>query len=452
MSFPRYPKYKDSGVKWLGEVPEHWSTGRLRYVSELLVDGTHHSPASHIAGDHLYITAKNIKERGFDLSEITYVTADDHREIFSRCPVRKGDVLYIKDGATAGIAMVNPLDEEFSLLSSVALVRPKRTTLLSQFVAYHLNAGQFKSDVLNRLVGGAMTRFTLDLISRFVFTIPSIAEQTAIAAFLDRETAKIDELVAEQRRLIELLKEKRQAVISHAVTKGLNPHAPMKPSGIEWLGVVPEHWRVGKLGYACKLRGGFAFSAADFGADGVVVVRMNNLKRGQLDLTEAARIPESCCNEAVALAAGDLVWGMSGSTGVTGSLGNYARARAEDLPCQLNQRVGRFVVDKSLLTLDFFENVIQTAYFYEQVMLLVTGTAQFNVSSEQVQSCLIALPTIDEQLAIADFLARETAALDALTAEAERGIELLQERRTALISAAVTGKIDVRNFVEAEAA
>jgi type I restriction enzyme S subunit len=221
-----------------------------------------------------------------------------------------------------------------------------------------------------------------------------------------------------------------------------------KDSGIDWLGEVPEHWRVSKLGYASKLRGGFAFSAADFGIDGIVVIRMNNLKRGQVDLTEAARIPESCCNQAVALAEGDLIWGMSGSTGATGSLGNYARVRADDLPCQLNQRVGRFVVDKSFLDLDFLENVIQTAYFYEQVMLLVTGTAQFNVSSEQVESCSIALPTVNEQRAIAKFLNHETAKIDALTTEAQRAIDLLQERRTALISAAVTGKIDVRGQVK----
>ena len=243
---------------------------------------------------------------------------------------------------------------------------------------------------------------------------------------------------------MELLKEKRQAVISHAVTRGLNPAAPLKPSGIEWLGDVPKHWRVGKLGHASKLRGGFAFSAADFGAEGIVVVRMNNLKRGRLELSEAARIPEISCNEGAALSAGDLIWGMSGSTGETGSLGNYARVRSEDLPCQLNQRVGRFAADASLLDLDFIEHVIQTAYFYEQIMLLVTGTAQFNVSSEQVQSCLVALPPLPEQREIVAYLGHEIAKLDTLTAEAQRAIDLLQERRTALISAAVTGQIDVR--------
>ena len=294
-------------------------------------------------------------------------------------------------------------------------------------------------------IGGAtFSALNLGPLARTTILIPPLPEQTAIAEFLDRETGKIDGLVAEQRRLMELLKEKRQAVISHAVTKGLNPHAPMKPSGIEWLGDVPAGWVIGKLSYACKLRGGFAFAAADFGTEGVAVVKMNNLKRGRLDLTEAARIPESSCNGSVALLEGDLVWGMSGSTGETGSLGNFARVRADDLPCQLNQRVGRFQVDSSKLDLNFVEQVIQTPYFYEQIMLLVTGTAQYNVSSEQVQSCIFVLPPVAEQTAIAKFLDTELAKFDTLTAEAQRAIDLLQERRTALISAAVTGQIDVR--------
>ena len=211
-----------------------------------------------------------------------------------------------------------------------------------------------------------------------------------------------------------------------------------KASGVEWLGEVPEGWEVSKFGYACKLKGGFAFAAGDFGSEGVAVVKMNNLKRGRLDLSEAARIPESSCNESVSLCEGDLIWGMSGSTGETGSLGNFARVHADDLPCQLNQRVGRFKPDSLKLNADLIEYAIQTQYFYQQIMLLVTGTAQFNVSSEQVQSCIFVIPPLAEQTAIANFLDHETAKIDALIAEQQRLIELLKEKRQAVISHAVT--------------
>ena len=421
MSFPRYPKYKASGVEWLGQVPEHWDVAPAKWHLRSASGGNSIKgrcanepaeglyPAFSASGQDVWLENYDFNVPGIVLSAVG-----------ARC-----GKTFKADGAWGVVANTHCL---FPIQDSGR-----------DYFWYLTNQGDWWEK------GGSAQPFVKvsdTLARKWVF--PPLTEQTAIAEFLDRETAKIDGLVAEQRRLMELLKEKRQAVISHAVTKGLNPQAALKPSGIEWLGDVPAHWSVGKLGYASKLRGGFAFSAADFGTEGIVVIRMNNLKRGHLDLSEAARIPECSCNQGAALSEGDLIWGMSGSTGETGSLGNYARVHGEDLPCQLNQRVGRFAADSSLLNLDFLEQVIQTPYFYEQVMLLVTGTAQFNVSSEQVQSCLVALPPVSEQVEIAAYVAREAGAFDTLTAEAQRAIDLLQERRTALISAAVTGQIDVR--------
>jgi type I restriction enzyme S subunit len=137
---------------------------------------------------------------------------------------------------------------------------------------------------------------------------------------------------------------------------------------------------------------------------------------------------------------------MSGSIGATGSLGNYARVGEKDIPCQLNQRVGRFVVNPAVLDVDFLENMIQSPTFCDQVVLAVTGTAQFNISSEQVQACVVALPPLDEQSIIAAFLREQDTQYRALTTQSERAIALLTERRSALISAAVTGQIDVRNY------
>ena len=218
----------------------------------------------------------------------------------------------------------------------------------------------------------------------------------------------------------------------------LKPYPKYKDSGVEWLGDVPEDWVVGKLAYFCKLKGGFAFSATEFGIEGIPVVRMNNLKRGHLELAEAVCVSEKSASTNFALAVGDIVWGMSGSIGDTGSLGNYARVRLADLPCQLNQRVGKFILDQKMVHDDYFEKVIQSKYFYDQILLLVTGTAQSNVSSEQVQSCIILRPSLDEQSAIATFLDHEASKIDALIAEQEKLITLLAEKRQATISHAVT--------------
>ena len=223
---------KDSGVEWLGEVPEHWGTGRFVYQLDLLLDGTHFSPESYPEGDYLYITAKNIKEDGFDFSNISYISKTDHETIYSRCSVKKGDVLYIKDGATAGVAMVNHLEEPFSMLSSVALIRPNLQKLHSQYICYLLNASIFKNEMLNRLNGGAMTRFTVDAISHFPFIIPPLSDQLEICENLDKVNEKYKKIIKNADKQILLLQERRTALISAAVTGKIDVRDWKKPGGI----------------------------------------------------------------------------------------------------------------------------------------------------------------------------------------------------------------------------
>jgi type I restriction enzyme S subunit len=213
-----YPKYKDSGVEWLGQVPEGWETRKITTVCALIIDGTHFSPNSDITGDYLYITAKNIKDTGLDLKNVTYIKSADHREIYNRCPVSRSDVLYIKDGATAGIATVNPLIEEFSLLSSVALIRTKSAILAPEYLALQFNSLKFKMHVLNNLVGGAMTRFTLEIIKRFQLLIPPILEQQQIVSYIETKTAALDLAISRTEREIALMQEYRTRLISDVVT------------------------------------------------------------------------------------------------------------------------------------------------------------------------------------------------------------------------------------------
>jgi type I restriction enzyme, S subunit len=218
----------------------------------------------------------------------------------------------------------------------------------------------------------------------------------------------------------------------------LHSYAKYKKSRVDWLGDAPEHWEVCKLGHVARLQGGYAFKSESFGTEGVAVVRMNNIKRGVLTLENANRIDPEYAQTKFALGAGDLLFGMSGSIGETGSLGNYARVRQVDLPAQLNQRVGRFLPDLDKLSLDYLSYIICSNPFYDQILLFVTGTAQFNVSSSQVQAISIALPSFREQRAITDFLDAKTSKIDTLIRKKEELIEKLQEKRSALISRTVT--------------
>lgn len=211
-------RLKPSGIPWLADIPEHWEVRKISTICSLIVDGTHFSPTNDTAGAYLYITAKNIKEYGVDVSTATYVSPSAHREIYKRCPVRKGDVLYIKDGATAGLATVNNLEDEFSMLSSVALLRPSPTVATPDFLALALNDCVFKQHALSRVVGGAMTRFTVVLLKRFSILIPPLAEQESIVSAVSDEMRPLRATQRKLEREMELLREYRTRLVADVVT------------------------------------------------------------------------------------------------------------------------------------------------------------------------------------------------------------------------------------------
>jgi type I restriction enzyme S subunit len=308
MSVAGYPDYTDSGVEWVGLMPAHWEVKRLRYCASLVTIKATESDWQ--------IGLENIAGWTGRFVETEAEFAGDGTAF------ERSDILYGK--LRPYLAKVLVAERPGQAVGDFHVLRP-RPTSMSAFLARQLLTRELVSRIDGSTHGSKMPRASWETLADISLPVPPLPEQIAIATFLDRETGKIDALVEEQRRLIALLKEKRQAVISHAVTKGLNPNAPMKDSGIEWLGEVPAHWEVCKLGYAAKLQSGFAFASDDFQPAGTPIVRMNNLNRGRLELGEAVCVADSNVNDKVALTTGDLLWGMSGSIGETGSLGNFAR-------------------------------------------------------------------------------------------------------------------------------
>lgn len=195
------------------EPKEDWKEKTLKEVCSVITDGTHHSPTNLPIGDYKYITAKNIKSWGLDLSNITYVSEDVHREIIARCNPQKGDVLYIKDGATTGIAIINPLDEEISILSSVALIRPQKKILLSKYLCYALNSPSIYEQTRNQMDGAAITRVTLVKIKGFSIPLPPLSEQQRIVERLDALSAHVRELEENQKKIISECDALKQALL-----------------------------------------------------------------------------------------------------------------------------------------------------------------------------------------------------------------------------------------------
>ena len=193
-----------------------WNSQTLDDVCTKIVDGTHNSPVNSSKGDYMYVTAKNIKTWGLDLSNITYVTSEIHREIYDRCNPEKGDVLYIKDGATTGIAIVNPISDEYSLLSSVALLKPKKDVISGAFLCYAMNSPMMYQFVREQMDGAAITRITLKKIKSFTISYPSLDEQNNIVARLDALNEKCKTLQANYEKTLSLCDDLKQALLRKA--------------------------------------------------------------------------------------------------------------------------------------------------------------------------------------------------------------------------------------------
>ena len=287
-----------------------------------------------------------------------------------------------------------------------------------------------------------------DQFGNFSFASPPLAEQAAIADFLDRETAKIDDLVAEQRRLMELLKEKRQAVISHAVTKGLNPHAKMKPSGVEWLGDVPEHWKVQKFKWLTRsIEQGWSPQCEGYPVeteDEWGVLKVGCVNGGIFRPIENKVLPlELEPVPALGIVSGDLLVSRANTRELVGSAAVAERDYLNLMLCDKLYRL-RFKSGRCLPV--FACRYLGSTAARGQIELKATGASpsMVNIPQSAILELLIAAPPFKEQCQIVADIDRELAKFDTLTAEAQGAIDLLQERRTALISAAVTGQIDVR--------
>jgi type I restriction enzyme S subunit len=294
----------------------------------------------------------------------------------------------------------------------------------------------------------ALPSMTKGALHAHMVSRPPLPEQTQIAVFLDRETAKIDELVAEQRRLVALLKEKRQAVISHAVTRGLNPDAPLKPSGIEWLGDVPEHWRVVNLSamVECAQLGGNLDSSES--EEGIPVIKMGNLDRGFVKTNKIEFLAVGAqYDESLLLKHGDFLFNTRNSLDLVGKVAMWR----EELPVALyNSNVLRIGFRKESAIPAYMNYFFNSDLGLSQLRMIAKGTTSVAaIYYKDLASLQITVPPLEEQHSIAKELDVAGANLNGLILEAQRAIDLLQERRTALISAAVTGQIDVRGAVAA---
>jgi type I restriction enzyme S subunit len=446
MSFPRYLKYKASGVDWLGEVPEGWAVKRLRFVANLnpskseisdLHRGTAVSflPMESVGDDGVLALDKEKSIAELETGYTYFREGDVTIAKITPCYENGKGALML--GLTNGIGFGT---------TELIVARPIASQITGTYLHYLFISPDFRCIGESHMYGaGGQKRVPDAFVRNFATAIPPLAEQTAIAAFLDHETAKIDELVAEQERLIELLKEKRQAVISHAVTKGLNPDAPMKDSGIEWLGKVPEHWDVLPLKriVSAPITDG-PHETPRFVEEGVPFVSAEAVSSGQIDFTKVRACitveDNARYSKKYSPKLHDIYMVKSGATtGVTAMVEDRTDFNIWSPLAVIRCNSGSVP--------HFVLNFMRSRHFLEAVTLFWSFGTQQNIGMGVIENLACTVPSADEQLEITRYLDSELAKFGTLTTEANRVIDLLKERRTALISAAVTGQIDVRNLV-----
>jgi type I restriction enzyme S subunit len=418
MSFPRYPRYKDSGVVWLGEVPEHWDICAVKRIATLRSGDSITSDQIEAIGDYPVFGGNGV--RG-------YVSAFTHEGEF---------VLIGRQGALCG--NVNYARGRFWASEHAVVATPTRPVEIMWLgeMLRAMNLNQYS-------VSAAQPGLSVEVVGNLRTVLPPPPDQTAIAAFLDWETAKIDALITEQQRLIALLKEKRQSVISHAVTRGLDPDAPMKPSGVEWLGDVPAHWEVLPLKRLwnvtdCK------HVTAEFVKDGYPLASIREVQGQYVELDAAKRTTpyfyELLIEGGRMPQAGDLIFSRNAT------VGEVAQVTASHPPFAMGQDVCLLRPSSPSSSSDFMQAVLKSDLVGAQLACLMIGSTFKRVNVEEIRNLMIPFPPDNEQQVIATYVKDEAARFDDLVADAVHAITLLQERRTALISAAVTGKIDVREL------
>jgi type I restriction enzyme S subunit len=442
--FKPYPAYKDSGVEWLGEVPAGWEVKRLRFMSE---SNPVPSEVRGLLGETevSFIPMEAVGEHGGLSLEMTKQLADV-----------KAGYTYFRDGDIV-IAKITPCFENgkgalaAGLTNGIAFgtteLHVLRTTEQAdrRFMFYVTLSDAFRRLGEADMYGaGGQKRVSESFVRNFSHALPTVPEQRAIAAFLDRETARIDALVAKKEHLIELLQEQRTSLITRAVTKGLDPNVPMKDSGIEWLGEIPTHWelrRIRDIAEALQTGPfGSQLHANEYVLAGYPVINPANIRDGGLVADQECTVNEATAERLAhhRLQEGDILFARRGELGRCG----LTTMREEGWLCGtgcLRLRVHRDAAKPSFLI-----RLLSTPGVADWLGLQSIGATMQNLNTSIIGRIPLVVPPAGEQVAIATFLDRETARIDALVSKVFDAIDRLKELRTSLISAAVTGKIDVR--------
>lgn len=432
MSYAKYESYKDSGVDWLGEIPEHWQLKRLKYVL------AERNERSKTGEEPLFMVSQKyglvVRADYHDKAEIAQSNIDNKI-------VYKNDLVFNKLKPHLGVFYKSEIDFKGLVSPDYAVYKVKNYIYDMKYLELLFRNPKYIEQFIIRATGiveGLIRLYTTELFELPVM-IPPREEQEKILNFLHGKTAQIDQAIALKQQQIEKLGEYKQIVIQNAVTKGLNPNAPMKNSGVEWIGDIPEHWEVKKLKYLIDSKAGYAFPSQQFSQEGISVIRISELNiNGSVDISNSPKLPFSFAKflEEFCVVSGDILMAMTG-----GTIGKVSIYR-ENKKSLLNQRVCKFIV-KASLDKKLFWHFCNSLYWKNYIDFKANGGAQPNISDNEIKKMYFPLPSISEQKTIANFLDEKTQNINQTIERYQTQIDRLKEYKNILINQAVTGKIKI---------
>ena len=434
--YQAYAEYKDSGVEWLENVPREWDIIKIKHLSTVK-RGASPRPIDDPKyfddnGEYAWVRIADVSASDMYLLNTTQTMSD----LGSSLSVKlEPNQLFLSIAGTVGKPCINKIK---ACIHDGFVYFPELK--IPNKYLFYVFAGEQAYKGLGKM--GTQLNLNTDTVGDIKVALPkSQSDIYKIIEFLDHETTKIDHLIEKQQHLIELLKEKRQAVISHAVTKGLDPNVPMKDSGVEWLGKVPEHWNMAPVRrYLVEHRQGY-YTTESYVDEGLKLLRITDLRDlGEINISNCPMVNESDTTHLFKLQKGDVVFARTGGAGSFGVI-------TEDYENLIYASyLIRFRFMNKIFEPDYLRFLFQSDSFQLSVKQNIHGGVNQNIHAEDIKNTVICAPSLSEQKEIIEYLENQCLLFENLIYKASYSVKLMQERRTALISAAVTGKIDVRNW------
>ncbi|KGC43708.1 restriction endonuclease subunit S [Burkholderia pseudomallei] len=449
-----YPTYKDSGVKWLGQVPEHWAVKQIKYLASHIGSGKTPTGGAEVYEDSgvLFLRSQNVYESGLKLEDVAFIT-DEVDEEMKGSRVKPGDVLLNITGASIGRSCLVPnVFERANVNQHVCIIRSERPSI-AKWMALCLPSRTIQAQIDFSQNGAGREGLNFEQIGKMLVALPPVSEIDEISGLIDRETARIDALVEKKTRFIELLREKRHVAIAHAVTKGLDSSVPMRDSGVEWLGEVPQDWVVTKIkriiltisqGWSpeCDPR---VPEPDEWG-----VLKVGCVNGGEFQAAESKTLPENLePRPELALRKGDVLVSRANTRELVGGCAVVEKDYPKLMVCD---KLYRLLSNPKKVIPGFLAKLI-AVHGRRAVEVEANGasSSMVNISQSVILDLMVAMPSLSEQKKILAKIDKVTSRIDLVITQTVRSIELLKERRSALITAAVTGQIDLRDTTVAAA-